>query len=54
MDFDAFIDEIIELVGPTLIEEKIKLPDFSQEFDNEFLFVTLYGSAKVFLLKEIM
>ena len=46
-DFDAFIDEILELVGPALIEEDIVLPDFEEEFEQGLLFVTLHGSAKV-------
>ena len=47
-DFDAFIDEILELVGPALIEEEIVLPDFEEEFEQGLLFVTLHGSAKVY------
>ena len=47
-DFDAFIDEILELVGPALIEEEILLPDFEEEFEQGLLFVTLHGSAKVY------
>ena len=48
-DFDAFIDEILELVGPALIEEEIVLPDFEEEFEQGLLFVTLHGSAKVII-----
>ena len=47
-DFDSFIDEILELVGPALIEEEIVLPDFEEEFEQGLLFVTLHGSAKVY------
>ena len=46
-DFDSFIDEILELVGPVLIEEEIDLPDFIEEFEQGVLFVKLHGSAKV-------
>ena len=46
-DFDTFIDEILELVGPVLIEEEIALPDFIEQFEQGVLFVKLHGSAKV-------
>ena len=47
-DFDAFIDEILELVGPALTKAEIVLPDFEEEFEQGLLFVTLHGSAKVY------
>ena len=47
-DFDSFIDEILEYVGPALIEEEIRLPDFMERFQQKVLFITLHGSAKVF------
>merc|ERR1712150_36712 len=47
-DFDSFIDEILELVGPVLIEEEIALPDFVEQFEQGVLFVKLHGSAKLY------
>jgi hypothetical protein len=50
-DFNTFIDEILELIAPALIEQQIALPDLFQEFEQGVLFVTLHGSAEVFLRK---
>merc|ERR1712150_253371 len=47
-DFDSFIDEILELVGPVLIEEEIALPDFVEQFEQGVIFVKLHGSAKLY------
>ena len=46
-DFNSFIDEILELVAPALIKQKIDLPDLMEEFEQGVLFVTLHGSAEV-------
>ena len=46
-DFNTFIDEILELVAPALIEEKVSLPDLVQQFEQGVLFVTLSASATV-------
>ena len=53
-DFNTFIDEILELVAPALIEQKIDLPDLMEEFEQGLLFVTLHGSAEVFSYVNII